>query len=115
MGGGDFQSHGADSGVFTSTSRPTPPSQGEMLRKGFKDLKPQRHESVGFQLSPWGVFKATFASRLGPVLLLVCEGWGRAAQMAEFTHSFFYFNKLVVTQSQKNIGTHYTPPPNAID
>ena len=70
---------------------------------------------MGFQLSPWGVFKATFASRLGPVLLLVCEGWGRAAQMAEFTHSFFYFNKLVVTQSQKNIGTHYTPPPNAID
>ena len=70
---------------------------------------------MGFQLSPWGVFKATFTSSLGPVLLLVSGVGGRAAQMAEFTHSFFYFNKLVVTQSQKNIGTHHTPPPNAID
>lgn len=68
--------------------------------------------SVGFQLSPWGVFKAvsTLASSLGPDLLL-----GGAAQMAAFTHSFFYFNKLVVTQRQKNISTHYTPPPNVID
>lgn len=35
--------------------------------------------------------------------------------MAAFTHSFFYFNKLVVTQRQKNISTHCTPPPNIID
>lgn len=64
-----------------------------MLRNELKDLKLPNMRSVGFQLSPWGVFKAvsTPASSLGPDLLL------GAAQMAAFTHIFFYFNKLVVT------------------